>query len=148
MDQTIPAQNQATKPDDMELLIQQMAAMGISPEVMGMISHQMNRGESLQDTPMAQGRQVGNTYVASSPLEHLSTAMRKIQGSGLLAQNQQNFARQLVANQQGLASGGRAQQGFYQNLIDELRRRQAGTQGTGGPVDAPQQMPDVPGSFP
>jgi len=130
--------------DDMETLIQQMAALGISPEQLGMISHQIGRGENMADTPMAEGRHVGNTYVASSPLEHLANALRKGRGEAQIAKGQQGFAQQLQQNQQGLAAGARAQNAFTQQQIDALNRRRLGQPGADDygtqPMTAPQPI--------
>lgn len=109
--------------DDLETLIQQMAALGISPEQLGLYGKQMGRGEQLADTPMAQGRHVGNTYVASSPLEHLATAMRQYQGQKMQGQAVQGYQAQLGRNQQGIGAGLTAQNNVYQQMIDELRKR-------------------------
>lgn len=40
----------------------------------------LERGAGLEDTPGAEGRQVGNMYVAANPMEHIATALRQNKG--------------------------------------------------------------------
>jgi len=49
--------------------LQSMIDAGLVPGKQAALQHGL-------DQPMAQGREVGRTYVASSPLEHLANAMR------------------------------------------------------------------------
>jgi hypothetical protein len=118
------SQQPPTQPDDLDLLLQQMAQMGISPEVLGLAGNQINRGQEMQDTPMAQGRNVGSTYVASNPLEHLATAVRQYQGGKMAKQATGDYGAQLGANRTGIAAFGKAQSGQLQQIIDEIRKRQ------------------------
>ena len=61
--------------------LQKMIDAGIFDESSKPLTQQFEIGQKMMDTPSAQGRQVGNTYVASSPLEHLANAVRQIVGS-------------------------------------------------------------------
>jgi hypothetical protein len=134
MDPTLPPQ------DDNSELIQLMAQLGISPEVLGMLTHQVGRGEQMADTPMAQGRQVGNAYVASSPLEHLANAVRQFKGQKMTQDAAGAYGAQLGQNQKGIAAGLTAQSNVNQPLIDAIRRRLQGAQAE--PVQSPELMPD------
>jgi hypothetical protein len=49
----------------------------VSGDQMALAQRQLGVGQDLFATPGAQGREVGRTYVASSPLEHLSVALRQ-----------------------------------------------------------------------
>ncbi len=61
-------------------VMQQLSEMGIFPDSMDLMGQQMKRAEALRGTPGAQGREVGNTYVASSPLEHLAVGLQRTLG--------------------------------------------------------------------
>jgi hypothetical protein len=121
---------------DLDELIQQMAAMGIGPEVLGMATHQLGRGEQLADTPSATGMHVGGTYQAASPLEHLAVAVRRGVGAHQMGQAQQAYQDQLGVNQQGLAAGAKAQSDFQQQgingLLNALQARRAQVQAPAG----------------
>jgi hypothetical protein len=61
-------------------LLQQIIDAGLSDDRMGMAGQKARLGASLFGTPGAQGMNVGGTYKAASPFEHLSTAMSRILG--------------------------------------------------------------------
>ena len=61
-------------------LMQRLSEAGIFPDEMDLLGAQMKRAQALRQTPSAQGREVGNTYVASSPLEHLATGLQRVIG--------------------------------------------------------------------
>ncbi len=141
IDTAIPnAQPLPAPEDDNALLIQQMAALGISPEMLAMLTHQIGRGENLQDTPMAQGQRVGNTYVAASPLEHMANALRQYKGAQMAKEGKGKYADQLGQNQQGIAAFGTAQNRLQQQQIDALNRRLQGAGTYQGA--APELTPD------
>jgi hypothetical protein len=68
-----------------EALLRLLVQAGIVPEEQALAMTQYRTGESLYGTPSAQGMNVGGTYVAASPLEHLSVAAQR----GLGAKQQQ-----------------------------------------------------------
>ena len=53
----------------------------LSEDRAGLAGQQMKMGQGLMQTPGAEERSVGGTYVAASPLEHLSTAMSRAMGA-------------------------------------------------------------------
>lgn len=61
--------------------LQMMVEAGLFDERSKPLDQQMGIGRGLMETPSAQGRTVGNAYVASSPLEHLSNAIRQMAGA-------------------------------------------------------------------
>lgn len=66
---------------DPETLQMMLKALG-APETMGV-------GHELLGTPGAEGRNVGHTYVASSPLEHLGVAAQRGLGAYMMGRGQQ-----------------------------------------------------------
>lgn len=58
-------------------LVQQLVALGNIPDQQAMASRKMDRGAEMAGMAMPKGAQVGNVYMASSPLEHLAAAIQK-----------------------------------------------------------------------
>jgi hypothetical protein len=79
--------------------IQKMLDAALSGDRMGVEGDTMKMGADLWNTPSAKGQNVGQTYVASSPLEHLSVALQKGLGADKL--NKSQFAQQGLINQKG-----------------------------------------------
>lgn len=69
--------------------LQKMVEAGLFSERSVPLHQQLGIGQGMMDTPAAQGRNVGNTYVASSPLEHLSNAIRQVVGARIAGQAMQ-----------------------------------------------------------
>ena len=69
----------------------------------GLAGHQMGIGNELLNTPTAEGRNVGRTYVASSPLEHMSVALRR--GIGAQKMNQAGADQQAALGQRSTGLG-------------------------------------------
>lgn len=97
--------------------LQQMMEAGVVPEQLALQAQQAKRGQGLADTQTPQGMQVGGSYVASSPLEHLSAAIRQGAGGvmqGKAAQAQQDALKQAIAGRtsylQGIAGQGQQPQ--------------------------------------
>jgi hypothetical protein len=61
-------------------VLQQMIDAGLVDDRAGVLAQQMKRAQGLMAAPGAQGMNVGGTYVAASPLEHLASAMSRIIG--------------------------------------------------------------------
>ena len=93
-------------PETLNMMLQALRG----PESMGM-------GQQMMGTPQPEGRNVGHTYVASSPLEHLSSAVQRVMGAGMMNQGQ---------NQRGAG---------IQAYINALRARP--------PSPAPVQPPEL-----
>jgi hypothetical protein len=66
--------------DDSDEAAQIAAAMSGIPIRQQAIQARQRRAQALMATPTAQGREVGRTYVASSPLEHAATALARAMG--------------------------------------------------------------------
>lgn len=81
-------------PQTLQLMLQALN----SGETMGM-------GQSLTQTPTPEGRNVGHTYVASSPLEHLSAALQRGVGYGLVGRGQQQRGTGIQAYIDALRAG-------------------------------------------
>jgi len=96
-----------------------LAAMGSYGDRQALEGQQAERGQGLYATPTAQGRQVGNTYVAASPWEHLGVAAQKALGAKQLGDA---VSQQRALLQQDMAT----RQRFGSSLADAMRRsRQA-----------------------
>jgi len=69
-----------------------LAQMGVFADKTKALGQERNLGESMYATPSAQGREVGRTYVASSPLEHIGVAVERTLGARKMndAMGQQN----------------------------------------------------------
>lgn len=61
--------------------LQAMIDAGLVDDRMGLAGKQLGIAHEQFNTPGADGRNVGHTYVASSPMEHLAVAMRRYQGA-------------------------------------------------------------------
>jgi hypothetical protein len=84
-------------------------------------------GQSLFNTPPAAGAHVGNTYVASSPIEHISNLVRQLVGGYQMGQ-----ARQGVSDLSNKILGQRKE---YADSLDQASQ----------PVQAPPDMLAAPG---
>jgi hypothetical protein len=105
--------------------IQQMIDAGLFSDRSGLEAQKTAQGVGLMQTPGAQGQNVGGTYVASSPLEHLATALSRVQG-GRMVQESQGRQADLIGGK------GKGMEAFLMALA-----RQAPVQ--------PQQTPEGPG---
>lgn len=67
--------------DETDPLVQAMVNAGLYPQRMRPIQQQYALGQQWMEPQQAQGRNVGQTYVAASPWEHLSNAIRQVVGA-------------------------------------------------------------------
>lgn len=87
-------------------LMQRLTEAGVFPDEMDLLSQQMKRAEAMRKTPAAKGYEVGGTYKAASPLEHLATALGGFMGQRDIQRTstQQNDAlERMRANAMALA---------------------------------------------
>lgn len=87
-------------------LVQALSEAGVFPDEMDMLQSQLKRADALRTTPGAQGREVGRTYVASSPLEHLAVGLQRYQGGKGVQQGigqQDALLGRMRANAQAMA---------------------------------------------
>jgi hypothetical protein len=68
-------------PEELNAFLEQIGALGAVPDEQGLLMRQANQGQALMNTPSAAGQNVGGTYRASSPLEHLSVALQRVMGA-------------------------------------------------------------------
>jgi hypothetical protein len=68
--------------------LQQMIDAGLFSDRSGLEAQKTAQGMGMMQTPGAQGQNVGGTYVASSPLEHLATALSRVQGGRMVQESQ------------------------------------------------------------
>jgi hypothetical protein len=126
--------------------LQKMIDAGLFSDRMGVEGQTMAMGKGMWDAPTAQGMRVGDTYVASSPLEHLSNAMSKIVGAKFMGDSQRN--------QRGLID----QKGGGMAALIQAMARQQQPQGPQGPPqfgpgsaappwDPTQGVPQAPPEF-
>lgn len=100
-----------------------MEAMGTIPLEQARLMRRRKLGEALLSTPGAQGRQVGQTYVAASPLEHLANAMSR----GLGAYQVQGVDRDMQGLEQLAGKASAAQMAMQRADKDrDFRIRQGG----------------------
>jgi hypothetical protein len=88
-------------------------AMGV-PAEMARIQARQRRAQGFMETPLAQGRQVGQTYVASSPLEHLASAMSRYIGTRDMKAAEQDMGPLAQRQQAGQAAQLRMERGDKQ----------------------------------
>jgi hypothetical protein len=84
-DQDLYSLLQNVDPETLQAMIQ----AGLAQDQMGLQGQRVKYGEQLAGTQQPEGRQVGNTYVAASPLEHLAAAVRNMQGQRMMNQGMQ-----------------------------------------------------------
>jgi len=65
---------------ELAALVQYLTQMSGSPEEQSLLMRSADQGSAMQGTPSAMGQNVAGTYVASSPLEHLSVALQRVMG--------------------------------------------------------------------
>jgi hypothetical protein len=106
--------------------LQKMIEVGLFDDRMNIEGQTLNIGKGMWDTPMAQGQNVGGTYVAASPFEHLSTAMAKGLGGYFIGGSQKN--QQELINRKG------------KGMEALIRAMGNGPRGRGG-QQMPTQMP-------
>ena len=112
-------------PDD--ALVQQLMALGAVPDLQHLLYQQMGYGNQLYQTPSPEGRHVGNTYVASSPLEHMSAALQRYMGGKQMQEATQGLQRTFQQQTEGRTRG----------MAEALRRLLGGQQ-------APAEQPVMP----
>jgi hypothetical protein len=80
-------------------LLQAMTQAGLAPQQIAALQRRYKLGQSFMQPEMAQGRQVGGTYVAASPWEHLSNAITPMLGASITrsAQDRENELTSQVA---------------------------------------------------
>lgn len=76
-------------------ILQQIIDAGLYGQRMRPLQDQYQLGEQWMQPQTARGRQVGNTYVAASPWEHLSNAIRQVVG-GYMANKAQQGQQELT----------------------------------------------------
>lgn len=103
-----------TNPENAEALSQ----LGVADERYRALDKRQPLAEGLMATPSAQGREVGRTYVAASPLEHLSTVLQR--GLGAMQMGNINSQRDALAT--GNAGAAKA---LAKAMKDAMQARQA-----------------------
>lgn len=125
--------------------IQAMVDAGLIPAQMSLAQQHGQMGGMLQ-TPQPEGRQVGNVYVAASPLEHAAAAVRS--GIGLRQMKDSMQHQGALIDQAGKAQGLGWQQ--MVNAIRGMGPAQPGprfdprSQGLPGPFLPGQGYPGMP----
>jgi hypothetical protein len=104
--------------------LQKMIDAGLFSDRSALAGQKMQQGQQMMGAPGAQGMNVGGTYVAASPLEHLSTAMTRGMGAQMMGGAQDQQAALVGQKGQGLEA-------FLRSLAGP---------GAAPPVQAPQMM--------
>lgn len=119
--------------DKMRALLEAMAAMGALPEEQALLMNQMGQGAGMMNTPGAQGQNVGGTYVASSPLEHLGVLAQRGVGAYKQGQAEQGYRDTLAKQTAGRQAFGEQQMGQQDEEMAMMKALLAAMQGGGNP---------------
>jgi hypothetical protein len=98
-------------PDPNDALLEQLTQAGLYPQQLAQLQRQYQLAQGFMQPQEAQGRQVGGTYVAASPWEHLANAIRPVVGA-LMQRSAMNREGELTSQ---LSSG---RQAFARALQD------------------------------
>lgn len=136
---------QAGMAADPRVLAQLLAASLAGPR-MGGVDKDYNLGAEMFQTPGAGGRNLGYTYVASSPLEHFANALMKVQGYKRMQAAQQAREGQVQAMGTGIDRA-------IQLLLGRQRQPQPQPQPATGPIPSlqpvsPDEWMGVPYPYP
>lgn len=118
-------------------LQQALAEMSAYQDRQAGLGRQEGLGREMLGTPSAPGREVGRTYVASSPLEHFSVALQRGMGAKRL-NDAQGQREALIQGDVG------TRKTLAQRLADTFRNRTkpfVGDQPDGLGVMAPEEIP-------
>jgi hypothetical protein len=83
---------------------QAMLEASLSDQRIALEGQNYKRGANDYATPQPGGRNLGYTYVASNPLEHLASAIRRVTGSNRMNAAQDEQSRQVDAKGQGMGA--------------------------------------------
>jgi hypothetical protein len=100
-------------PDPNDALLEQLTQAGLYPQQLAQLQRQYQLAQGFMQPQEAQGRQVGGTYVAASPWEHLANAIRPVVGA-LMQRSAMNREGELTSQ---LSSG---RQAFARALQDKM----------------------------
>lgn len=112
-------------------LVQQLVSLGGIPDQQAMAMKRLEMGREDSQAAMPRGYQVGNTYMAASPMEHLAAALQK--GVGIA---KQRGAEREYGDLIGKQTEGR--NAYAAALARLLQQNQTPTDA--GPVEAPMLM--------
>jgi hypothetical protein len=132
--------------DPQEELRKLLAGAGLYGQQIQQLQPKLQMGQQMMQPQMAQGAQVGGTYVASSPFEHLSNAIRQIVGAKMaggamqeqkdLTQGLGNARQQYMGALQTAQSGGQGAPEMLARPPDPQEAQRLGMMGvaSGDPV--------------
>jgi hypothetical protein len=120
-------------PDPNDALLEQLTQAGLYPQQLAQLQRQYQLAQGFMQPQEAQGRQVGGTYVAASPWEHLANAIRPVVGA-LMQRSAQNREQELT----GQLSSGR--QAFARALQDKMGKPGEFMPGGAGDQQGLQQL--------
>jgi hypothetical protein len=118
-------------------LVDAFARSGLFDEQSALNAAALKQAQQDANTPMAQGYNVGKTYVAASPVEHLANAMRMARGEvgmrDAMQGQQANLADLLAGKRAGLqiAAGRRKPPPDVVGYAAPIGTGEAGTDGWG-----------------
>lgn len=122
-----------TEEDKMRALLEAMAAMGALPDEQALLMQQMGQGQGLMNTPGAQGQNVGGTYVASSPLEHLGVLAQRGVGAYKQKGAEQGLRDTFAKQTEGRLAFGTQQQAQQEEEMAMMKALLSAMQGGGNP---------------
>jgi hypothetical protein len=97
----------------------QLAQMGLYGDKAALFGQDTKRADLQRGIASPEGRFVGSTYVAASPLEHLGVAMQRMAG-------QQNLSNARQAQEQLMSGDVAARKGLASAMAQAMRRRREG----------------------
>src|SRR5216684_3044818 len=108
-------------PTDPNDLVRAIMEAGLYGQRLQPLQQRYALGQQFMDTPAARGANVGSTYVAASPLEHLANTVRQLVGAKMASsamQGQRDLTGQLASGRQAYAQalqnmGGKTVAGDY-----------------------------------
>jgi hypothetical protein len=112
----------------------EMAALGAIPEEQGLLQNQIGQGMQQQNIPGATGQNVGRTYVASSPLEHLSVALQRGMGGMKQREAEGQFRETLAQQTKGREAAASRTNALERVMLMMLRGQQPQTPPVQGPA--------------
>lgn len=113
--------------------LQQMIAAGLFDDTSSLNKTEIAQGAGMSSQPAPQGQNVGRTYIASNPLEHLAYAIQR--GQGL---------RQIKDAQSAQADAIKKKGVGMDAMIRAMAKQPTPPPMSGGPVQAPVDPMDEP----
>lgn len=104
----------------LQALLEMLAQVGTEPDAQALLMDQRQAGMAQAATPSAQGMNVGGTYRASSPLEHMAVALQRAMGGRATKQAETGYGESLKRQQAARLAAMRGFQGLGQPSVTAM----------------------------